>query len=188
MANRLDEAFNWLVLILTIIAGTLAQFPEIFPFLFLGNEPNPMGTTVGLVRLLVFPVIGLVLTWLWGYLAEETQNQIVLKSLSWMLATIILLHFLVFMIWAVYSPGPPPNVTPDPITLALAALAFLSPLYLSLHFFLFAIRARMRKRYEGSKFLSSLGKQVSLYVVAIALFYVCNGQIEVWLRYVIDRL
>ena len=53
MSNRLDEAFNWLVLILSTIGGSLSQFPELYPL----SSPQ---VELALLRPLVLPVIILV--------------------------------------------------------------------------------------------------------------------------------
>lgn len=76
MSDRLDEAFNWLIVIIGIIAGALCQFPELWPFY------GSLDISILLVRLLILPVIVLVGIWLWSYLAREIKHQIVLKSLS----------------------------------------------------------------------------------------------------------
>jgi len=33
MPDRMDKAFDWFVLVLSIISGTLSSFPEVIPFL-----------------------------------------------------------------------------------------------------------------------------------------------------------
>ncbi|RLE68870.1 MAG: hypothetical protein DRJ43_04875, partial [Thermoprotei archaeon] len=50
MSNQLDEAFNWFVLILGVIAGALSRFPEIVPL-----REQQMG--LKLLRLLIFPMV-----------------------------------------------------------------------------------------------------------------------------------
>lgn len=78
----MDEAFNWLVVLLGTIAAAMSQFPERVPFLLQGS--------LAVVRIFVFPFVILVILWLAGSLARETGSQVVLKSLSWIYASAIL--------------------------------------------------------------------------------------------------
>lgn len=180
MANQLDEAFNWLVLILITISGALSQFPEIF--YFFPQVESPAGIAIGLVRILIFPVVILVFIWLWGYLTRETEHQVALKSLSWILAFIILLYLLVFLILSFIRPGgPTENGGPTRENLPLFVilmLSLVSPLFLSPLFFLRAVRPRMREIYKDSELLRSLSKEVLLWIVAVALYLLATGTIE----------
>lgn len=77
MANDLDEAFNWLIVLLGIIAGALTQFPQLAAFSWLlfpeeASQPIPSNVDYLLLRLLIFPVVCLVFFWLGGVLDCKT--------------------------------------------------------------------------------------------------------------------
>ena len=180
MANQLDEAFNWLVLILITTSGALSQFPEIFYFL----PESPVGSAVAIVRIVNFPVIVLVLIWLWGYLTNKTEHQVALKSFSWIFAFIILLYLLVFHVLSFTRPGgPPENGDPQhPLSNFVAVFLILgSPLYLSPLLFHRVVRPKMREIYQDSKFLSSLSQEVLTYIAAVLLYFFATGAIGIWI-------
>lgn len=170
MATHLDESFNWLVVLLGTISATLCQFPELLPLFREGIE----GVTL-VVRTLVFPLLVLVLLWLAGSLARETSSQVALKALSWIYAFIILAADIVMLLFgsvrflrAILGRG---QVGMLQTTLPLEILI---PIPLSL----FVIRPRMREVYKNSKFLFSFPKQVLTYFIAVALYLLATGVIE----------
>jgi hypothetical protein len=172
--NPLEEAFNWLVVILGIVAGALSQFPELWPL-----QIHGVTRPVFLVRILILPVIVLVLIWLWSYLAKEKEHQVVLKSLSWVLATILMIADIVFIILGTY--GLDPNTLTGPgenfLQWIIYVLLILSPFYLAPPFCLFGVRPRMREIHKNSKFLYSLPKQALLYIIAVLLYLTASGVI-----------
>jgi hypothetical protein len=176
MTSQLDEAFNWLVLILSTIASALSQFPDLYPF-----KPEK-GVSLALLRLVVFPVVVLAFTWLWSQLAREGETKVVVKSLSWILASIILMADLMLLIFSAASPyyttsggyyGPPTIVS-----IGLTLLLLSSPLILPIPLCLRVIRPRMREIYKDSKFLYSLPKQILLYIATALLYLLVVGVIE----------
>lgn len=185
MANQLDEAFSWLVVILGIIAGALSQFPEIWP-----TQIGQVTAPVFLVRLLILPVIFLVLVWLWSFLAREMENQAVLKSLSWMFASIIMIADIAFILLATYGPDPathagPGENFPQWITMILIIL---SPYYLTPFFYSFAIRPRMREIYKNSEFLHSQSKQALLYAVTVLSYLLSTGILIYWTQALLQSI
>lgn len=182
MANQLDEAFNWLVLILITASGALSQFPEILYFVL---PETQVGVAIWLVRILIFPVIVLVLIWLGGYLAKGIEKQTILKSFSWILALIMLFYLLIFMLLSFIFPGGPaepsgPTQENLPLFMILV-LSLISPLFLSLLVFHQVVRPRMREIYPGSKFLASLSQEALIYIAAVLLYFLATGAIEGWL-------
>lgn len=182
MANQLDEAFNWLVLILITASGALSQFPEILYFVL---PETQVGVAIWLVRILIFPVIVLVLIWLGGYLAKGTEKQTVLKSFSWILALIVLFYLLIFMLLSFTFPGGPaepsgPTQENLPLFMILV-LSLISPLFLSPLIFHQVVRPRMREIYPSSKFLTSLSQEALIYIAAVLLYFLATGAIEGWL-------
>ena len=167
------------MVILGIIAGALSQFPELWPFQIVPSfKPSLL-----LVGFLILPLIVLVFIWLWSYLARMTEHQVVLKFLSWILASIMLLYNLAFILLASYGPDPATLTGPGenlPQWMAMVRI-LLSPLYLTPPFCLFVIRPRMREIYKNSKWLHSLEKQVLLYIVAVLVYFLANGLVYTWI-------
>jgi len=87
--EEIDEAFNWLVLILTTLAGVLFQNP----LLFTSTRPfnvHPSEPAIALIRVLLIPLIVLVISWLGSHLIRNKELRIFLKCFSWIYALLIL--------------------------------------------------------------------------------------------------
>jgi len=180
MDDQLDEAFNWLVLILSTIGGSLSQFPELYPF----SSPQ---VELAVLRLMIFPVIVLVFLWLLGLLIRNISYQVVVKAFSWIYASIMLVADLVVLIWAIMPSmfevlekivGPLGGPQATLLGNIVLGLILSSPLYVSILFCLFVIRPRMRETYKDSRFLYSLPKQALLYVAAVLLYFLATGLLE----------
>ena len=191
MANQLDDAFNWLVIILCVIAGALTQFPQMGFGLYLfpeqASQPVPLNIEYLLLRYLIFPVVLLVLFWLFGFLTVRPEWQVALKFFSWILASIILIVDLVLLgpftivrayyppsFWSTWEPlaGPPFAVV---VTGLLSySLLVLFPLLFSF----LVVRPRMKESYKDSKLLDSLPKQVLLFIAALLLYLLAIGFLE----------
>lgn len=170
MASQLDEAFNWLVLILGIIAGVLSDFPQLLVV-------HTQWIELAVVRLLVFPVIILVFLWLCGLLARNVAFQVVMKSFSWIFASIILMADFVLLILGIFPIYIPRGPGTTPLGMVIQGLILFSPLYFSI-FCLLVVRPRMREAYKDSKFLYSLPRQALTYIAAVLLYFFAIGLIE----------
>ncbi|MFX0203959.1 MAG: hypothetical protein ACFFCW_48295, partial [Candidatus Hodarchaeota archaeon] len=69
MGNELDDAFNYLVVVLSIMAGALFGVPELYVSPPLAPLPEG-GYGLAMLRLMIIPVVILVCLWLWGLLAR----------------------------------------------------------------------------------------------------------------------
>jgi len=171
MENRLDRAFNWLVAVLSIISGTLTSFPEVVPFFEGGGF-----TTIFMIRLLVFPILILVILWLWGSLAREGEHEVTMKSLSWIFASIILAaDILIFLTGTV----PPISEAFKQGQFGMLQVVLFLELVIPIPFCYLVIRPRFREVYEKSKFLYSLPKQILIYIVAVILYLLSIGFLDV---------
>lgn len=180
MANQLDEAFNWLVIILSIIASALTNLKQI-SWTSWGELPSNIDYL--LLRQFIFPIVFLVFFWLWSFLTRRDELQVMLKFFSWTFASLILIVDLVmfgpipvvrsyFPIFPFGEGGPPLSVL---LILWLCySVIIIFPLFLSF----FIIRPRMREIYGNSKFLHNTGKQVLLFLAAVLLFFIAVGLLE----------
>jgi len=192
MANQLDDAFNWLVVILGIIAGALTQFPQLAVFgwyLFpeQASQVVPLNVDYLLLRSLIFPVVFLALFWLLGFLTIKSEWQVMLKFFSWISASIILIVDLLLLgvftiIHAYYPPAFWSTWIPEegpPIVIVVTALFSYSLLVIfPLLFSFFVVRPRMREIYKDSKFLHSIPKQVLLFIMAVLFYLLLVGLLE----------
>jgi len=177
MEPEIDKAFDWLVLILAVIAAAMCQFPELYPL----KPYEIVGLT--LVRVLVFPVVVLATVWLWSHLARKIESKIVLKSFAWIYASFILTADIELLLLGTIMPlrraGAQPFLAPGPL-LTIFNLLFVAswPLIIPIIFCLFVIRPRFRELYKDSKFLYSLPRQALLYVLALTTYLLSIGVLE----------
>jgi len=177
MEPEIDKAFDWLVLILAVIAAAMCQFPELYPL----KPYEIVGLT--LVRVLVFPVVVLATVWLWSHLARKTEYKIVLKSFAWIYASFILTADIELLLLGTIMPlrraGAQPFLAPGPL-LTIFNLLFVAswPLIIPIIFCLFVIRPRFRELYKDSKFLYSLPRQALLYILALTTYLLSIGALE----------
>lgn len=157
--EEIDEAFNWLVLILSTLAGVLFQSPLLFtsiaPFRVRPSEPQ-----IALVRVLLIPLIVLIISWLGSHLILHKETRIVLKSFSWFYALLILVvefHFLVGVVLGEFGASL--------ITQGLLLWAVIVPSLV----YLVLIRKHYKAIFPDSKFLSSNKKQ-ALFCMIITVF------------------
>ena len=172
------KAFDWLVLILAVIAAALCQFPELYPL-----KPYEIASLT-LVKVLVFPMVVLATVWLWSYLARKRERKIVLKSFAWIYASFILtadimllLHGTVIPLRHAAVPGHPAPGSPWHTMFNLLFL-FLPPIVVPIMFCLFVVRPRLREVYPDSKFLYSLLQQALLYIIALKICLLSIGAME----------
>lgn len=143
--EEIDEAFNWLVLILGTLAASLVGTMHLFP---LQSPPLTPKIEIQFMKLLFVPMIVLVISWLSSHLIQNKGVRVVLKSFSWIYALLLLLIDLAFFLRVilVYNiPGTP---------LVVAWLWVPSLVYLG------SIRKQYRLIFPDSKFLNSNRIQV----------------------------
>ena len=160
--EEIDEAFNWLVLILSTLAGVLFQSPLLFtsvpPFRVRPSEP-----AIALIRVLLIPLIVLIISWLGAHLIQHKETRIVLKSFSWFYALTILVIEFHFLVGAVLGELGASLITQG--LLLLPSILIPSLVYLGF------IRKQYRTIFPDSKFLNSNKKQ-ALFCIILTIFAV----------------
>jgi len=139
--EEIDEAFNWLVLILGTIAAVLMQSVELFPLKYPPLTPE---IEIQFMRLLFVPLIILVVSWLSSHLVQSAKIRAVLKSFSWIYALMLLWIDLVYFLSVALGQdirGAPASI--------LGTFWIPSVVYLA------AIPKRYRLMFPDSKFLKS---------------------------------
>ncbi len=143
--EEIDEAFNWLVLILGTLAATLIQTMHLFPLQF---PPLTASIEIQFLKLLFVPMTVLVISWLSSHLVQNMGARIVLKVFSWIYALLLLLVDLAFFAGILLQY----NIPGTPLVVAL--------LWVPSLVYLFGIRRQYRVMYPDSKFLNSNRTQV----------------------------
>jgi len=143
--EEIDEAFNWLVLVLGTLSGALMASMHLYP---LPSPPLTPKLEIQFVRLLFVPFIVLVISWLSSHLIQNKGIRIVLKSFSWIYALILLLIDLLFFLSVILVS----DIRGTPLGVAL--------LWVPSLVYLVLIRKRYKLIFPDSKFLKSKKIQV----------------------------
>jgi len=148
--EEIDEAFNWLVLILGTLAATLIQTMHLFP---LQVPPLTPSKEIQFLKLLFVPMIVLVVSWLSSHLIRNKGVRIVLKSFSWIYALLLLVVDLSFFLSVILGY----NIPRTPLVAAL--------LWVPVLVYLGGIRKQYRLTFPDSKFLNSNTIQVVFCII-----------------------
>jgi len=143
--EEIDEAFNWLVLILGTLAAALIESMHLFP---LPSPPLTPKIEIQFLKLLFVPLIVLVISWLSSHLIQNKEIKIVLKSFSWLYALFLLLIDLLFFLSVILS------------EYILGTLIGVALLWVPSLVYLGVIRKRYKLIFPDSKFLNSNKIQV----------------------------
>ena len=98
--EEIDEAFNWLVLVLGTMAAALVGSLHLYP---LPSPPLTPKIEIQFMRLLFVPLIVIVISWLGAHLVQNEGIRIVLKSFSWFYALLLLLIDLLFFLGVILA-------------------------------------------------------------------------------------
>ena len=163
MESTIDDAFNWLVLILSTISGVLTGLPE------------TMEVKKSVAFSLIPPSLVLVVIWLFSNLTGRTSLQVILKSYAWFYSSFMFL-LLMFIFAYVTSPvfvslffGPAP---PFGWVIVVMAISFFVVPFL---FYVIAVQPKYRQIHRDSKFLAGRLQPALLYVMAIMTFILLMG-------------
>jgi hypothetical protein len=81
--SEVDEAFEWMVLIIGIISAIMIQYPEYFYTLSPGvSEPS-----LKAAKSIVIPLVIVIFIWLVGKLAVSNSVQVLAKVVAWVFVT-----------------------------------------------------------------------------------------------------
>ena len=152
--EEIDEAFNWLVLILGTMGSSLWGSTHLYPL--------PTGTLtpkieIQFMNLLFLPMIVLVISWLSSHLAQNKDRKIILKSFSWIYALLLLWAYLLWFMSLVLQ------YDVRGTWLGVALIWIPSVVYLK------SVRKRYEPLYPDSKFLKSDRIQILFCIIVTLL-------------------
>jgi len=158
MGDKIDDAFDWLILIMSTMNGVLIGLPE-------NLEAKKL--VAGGVLL---PFFVLVMVWLLGHLIKRERLKAILKVFAWFYALFMLLMFgeiFVDQIFGIMKTLHMKVFTVfPPLTLLFLAFMFGGPFV----FFDRLVRPAYREIYKDSRLLSSRKRLSLLYAFAFATF------------------
>lgn len=160
--EEIDEAFNWLVLILSILSAALMQYPQLYPFPFPHHLLHP---EITIMRLILLPLTVLVIVWLSSHLTQHQALKIVLRCFAWIFALIILVMDVVLLLAAIVGTH-------------FISFFVVPGWLLAIAVYLGVIRNRYRQLFPESRFLASMRIQVPFCVI---LFLVSELHIAIFL-------
>lgn len=165
--TEVDDAFEWMVLIIGIVSAIMTQYPEYFYTL----SPGTADPSLKAAKAIVIPLVITILIWLVGKLATSNRVQVLAKVIAWMVVVgvtcVNVYNYLLGLTWASgihFETG----ITNDfAVTLGMLIFFLLPPL-----FTYFAVVPRYREVYADSTLLKSRIKFVATYIATQAILFV----------------
>lgn len=154
MGNQIDEAFNWLILFLSVVSGALIELPD--------TAEVKKAVAVGLLS----PLLVLVMVWLFSHLTDRVEAEVILKSYAWFFSSFMFLMFITIFGYVAYPEISDFLHQTSWLYLPLAIFFFVAPLV----FYATAIQPKYRRIYKDSSFLRSRLKPALLYFVALLTY------------------
>jgi hypothetical protein len=157
MSKEIDDAFNWIILILTTISGFLIDLPET-------AEAKKIVASG-----FILPLLALYVIWFMSYFIRSVDIKLALKTLGWFYATFISMLFVFFFMDVSYGMGPLLSGLSRQFIIIIPVLLvvfFAAPIL----FFRLFVLPIYRVDYGDSNFLASSLKQVLLYIFAVLTF------------------
>ena len=99
---EVDEAFEWMVLIIGIISAIMSQYPEYFDTL----SPGVAEPSLKAAKAIVIPLVITIFIWLAGKLAVSKPVQVSAKVVAWMvIADVTVTNYYNYMQGLIWSSG-----------------------------------------------------------------------------------
>jgi len=166
-----DEAFEWMVLVIGIVSAIMIQYPEYFFTLTPGSaEPS-----LKAAKAIVIPLLITILVWLVGKLAVRNPVQVLAKVIAWVFVIdFTVTNYFSYMQGLIWASGF------DYIAMGLDSVVVLLGMFLTFLvgpiFTYFVVMPKYREVYPDSLFLRSKIKLVITYVIVqICVFGLAVG-------------
>ena len=155
-----DEAFEWMVLVIGIVSAIMIQYPEYFFTLTPGSaEPS-----LKAAKAIVIPLLITILVWLVGKLAVRKTVQVLAKVVAWVFVIdFTVTNYFSYMQGLIWASGF------DYIAMGLDSVVVLLGMFLTFLvgpiFTFFVVMPKYREVYPDSLFLRSKIKLLITYVI-----------------------
>jgi hypothetical protein len=157
---EVDEAFEWMVLVIGIVSAIMIQYPEYFFILTPGStEPS-----LKAAKAIVIPLLITILVWLVGKLAVRKPVQVLAKVVAWVFVIdFTVTNYFSYMQGLIWASGF------DYIAMGLDSVVVLLGMFLTFLvgpvFTYFVVMPKYREVYPGSLFLRDKIRLVITYVI-----------------------
>jgi hypothetical protein len=161
MGDKIDDAFDWLILIMSTMNGVLISLPE--------NLEAKKATAGGVL----IPFFVLVMVWLLGHLIKREHTKVILKTFAWFYALLMLGSFGEIFSDQIFGTLRTLNsvfVRYPPLALLFMALFIPFMFGWPIVFFDRLVRPVYKEIYKDSRLLSSRKQLALLYIFAAATF------------------
>jgi hypothetical protein len=155
-----DEAFEWMILIIGIVSAIMSQYPEYFYTM----SPGAAEPSLKAAKAIVIPLVITIVIWLVGKLAISKRVQVLAKLVAWMVVIgvtwVNFYNYLLGLTWASgihYETG----ITNDFLVMFGMLFFFLLPSI----FTYFVVVPKYREMYPDSTLLKSKIKLIITYIV-----------------------
>jgi len=162
-----DDAFEWMVLIIGIVSAIMIQYPAYFYIM----SPGAAEPSLKAAKAIVIPLVITILIWLVGKLAVSKRVQVLAKVVAWMVVTgVTLNNFYNYMLGLIWASGFHYETTIlNDVFIALGMLLFfLFPLILPY----FVVVPKYREIYLDSALLRSKIRFIITYTVTQTCLFV----------------
>ena len=162
-----DEAFEWLVLIIGIVSAIMSQYPTYFYTM----SPGVAEPSLKAAKAIVIPLVITIFIWLIGKLAISEPLQVLAKVVAWMVVVgITLYNFYNYILGLIWASGFHYETTIlDDVFVSLGIILFflLAPI-----FTYFVVIPKYRQIYPESNLLRSKIKFIITYAVTQTCLFV----------------
>jgi hypothetical protein len=169
-----DEAFEWMVLVIGIVSAIMIQYPEYFFTLTPGSaEPS-----LKAAKAIVIPLLITILVWLVGKLAVRKPVQVLAKVIAWVFVIdFTVTNYFSYMQGLIWASGF------DYIAMGLDSVVVLLGMFLTFLvgpiFTYFVVMPKYREVYPDSLFIRSKIKLVITYIIVqICVFGLAVGLVS----------
>jgi hypothetical protein len=168
---EVDEAFEWMVLVIGIISAIMIQYPEYFYTL----SPGVAEPSLKAAKSVVIPLVITIFIWLIGKLAVSKSVQVLTKVVAWVFVTDVTVtnyySYMQGLIW--YSGFDYLKAGLNDVFVSLGMLLFLLVGPVLTHF---VVAPKYREVYPDSTLLRSRVKLAIMYVaIQVGVFGLAIG-------------
>jgi hypothetical protein len=155
-----DEAFEWMVLIIGIVSAIMSQYPAYFYTM----SPGAAEPSLKAAKAIVIPLVITIVIWLVGKLAASKRVQVVAKVVAWMVVIgVTWVNFYNYLLGLTWASGFHYEATVINDILVMFGMLFF--FLLPAIFTYFVAVPKYREMYPDSTLLKSKIKFIITYIV-----------------------